>query len=57
MVEILLDSGVTELVMSSEFVRKNKLNRPIYIRNINGIFNHKELIEHTVEVELFLLRV
>ena len=55
--EILLDSSVTELVMSSEFVRKNKLNRPIYIRNIDDIFNHKELIEHTVEVELFLLRV
>jgi len=23
------------------------------VRNIDGIFNHKELIEHMVEVELF----
>ena len=56
--EALLDNNITGLVISSEFVRKNKfrkkkLNRPIYIRNINGIFNYKGLIEHTVEVELF----
>jgi len=57
-IEILLDSGVIELVISSEFVRKNKfrkkkLNRPIYVRNVDNIFNHKELIEHTVKIELF----
>ena len=57
-VEVLLNSGVTGLVISSEFARKNrfkkkKLERPIYIRNINGIFNHEEPIEHTVEVKLF----
>jgi len=37
-VEALLDSGVTRLVMSSEFARKQgfklkKLDRPIYVRN------------------------
>ena len=58
MVEALLDSGMTELVISLEFARKNKfkkkkLDRPIYMRNMNGIFNHEELIEHIVEVELF----
>jgi len=57
-VEALLDSGMTELVISLEFARKNKfkkkkLDRPIYMRNMNGIFNHEELIEHIVEVELF----
>ena len=39
--------------MSSEFTRKNKfrkkkLNRLIYIRNVDDTFNHEELIEHTV---------
>jgi len=45
-VKVLLDSGVTGLVISSEFARKNrfkkkKLERPIYVRNINSIFNHE----------------
>ena len=44
--------------MSSEFARKNKfkkkkLDRLIYIRNIDSTFNHKGLIEHIVKVELF----
>ena len=52
-VEALLDSGVTGLVMSSEFIKKKKLDRLIYVRNIDGIFNYEGLIEHTVEVELF----
>ena len=56
--EALLDSSATVLVMSSEFTRKNKfkkkkLDRPIYMRNVDSIFNHEEPIEHTVEVELF----
>jgi len=57
-VEALLDNRVTELVMSLEFGRKirfkkKKLERLIYIRNIDGIFNYKEPIEYIVEVELF----
>ena len=45
-VEVLLDSRMIELVMSSEFVRKNKfkkkkLDRPIYVRNVNSTFNYK----------------
>ena len=57
-VEILLDSKMTELVMSSEFTRKNKfrekkLDRPIYVRNVDNTFNYEELIEYIVEVELF----
>ena len=57
-VEMLLDNGATELIISLEFVRKNRfkkkrLERLIYVRNIDGIFNYEELIEHIVEVELF----
>jgi len=56
-VEALLNSRATGLVMSLEFARKNKfkkkLKRSIYMRNIDSISNHKELIVHTVEVELF----
>jgi len=55
-VEVLLDSRATELVISLEFVRKfklKKIKRPIYMRNINGTFNRKGLIEHTVEVNIY----
>ena len=56
-VDVLLHSGVIELVMSSEFARKNKLrkklDRLIYVRNMDSIFNHEGLIEYTVEVKLF----
>jgi len=43
-VKALLDSGVTELVMSSGFARKQgfklkKIDRPIYVRNIDSSFN------------------
>ena len=43
-VEVLLDSGATELVISLEFAKKQgfklkKIDRPIYIRNIDGSFN------------------
>jgi len=58
MVEALLDSGVTELVMSSEFARKQgfklkKLNRPMYVRNVDGLLNKKGSIEHMVEVNIY----
>jgi len=56
-VEVLLDNKMTRLVISSKFVRKNKfkkkLNRLIYIRNVDGTFNYGGLIEYTVEMELF----
>ena len=58
MVEALLDSGTTGLVMSSEFARKQefklkKIDRPIYIRNVDSLFNQEGLIEHTVEVNIY----
>jgi len=57
-VEVLLDSGVMSLVMSLEFVRKQgfklkKIERLIYVRNINSFFNKEELIEYTVEVNIY----
>jgi len=58
MVEALLDSRVTGLVISSEFTRKQgfklkKLERPMYVRNVDGLLNKEEPIEHTVEVNIY----
>ena len=56
--EALLDSGVTGLVMSEEFARKHrfrrtKLEKPVYVRNVDGTFNYAGPIVDTVEVEIF----
>jgi len=60
-VEALLDRRAMDLVISLEFARKQefklkKFERPIYIRNINGMFNKERPIEHTVEVNIFYKR-
>ena len=57
-VEVLLDSGATELVISSEFSRKQgfklkKIERSIYVRNVDGTFNKERPIENTVEVNIY----
>jgi len=57
-VEALLDSGATELVMSSEFAKKQgfklkKLERPIQVRNVDGTFNQEGPIENTVKVNIY----
>ena len=56
-----MDSGTMELVMSSEFIKKQgfklkKIERPIYVRNMNGSFNKKGLIEYMVEVNIYYQR-
>ena len=56
--EALLDSGATGLVMSEEFTRKHKfrrmkLERLVYVRNVDGMLNYAEPIVDTVEVEIF----
>jgi len=56
--EALLDSGVTGLVMSEEFVRRHKfkrmkLERPVYVRNVDGTLNYVGPIVNMVEVEIF----
>ena len=58
MVEVLLDSGTTGLVMSLEFVKKRefklkKLDRPMYVRNVNGLLNKEKPIKHMVEVNIY----
>ena len=57
-VEALLDSGATRLVISSEFARKQgfklkKLDRPMYVRNMDSLLNKEGPIEHTVEVNIY----
>ena len=57
-VEILLDSGVTRLVISLEFVKKQgfklkKLKRPMNMRNVNRSLNKKGLIENTVKINIY----
>ena len=56
--EALLDSGTMELVMSEEFVRRHKfkrmkLERPVYVRNVDDMLNYVGPIIDTVEVEIF----
>jgi len=56
--EALLDSGATGLVMSDEFARKHKfkrtkLERPVYMRNVNGTLNYIGPIVDIVEMEIF----
>jgi len=57
-VEALLDSGVIRLVMSSKFVKKQefklkKIERLIYMRNVDGMFNKERPIKNTVEVNIY----
>ena len=59
--EMLLDSSATRLVMSSEFARKQgfkmkKIERPIYVRNVDGTLNKEGPIENTVEVNIYYQR-
>jgi len=58
MVEVLLDSRATGLVMSSEFARKQgfklkRLKRPMNVRNVDGSLNKEEPIEYMVEVNIY----
>ena len=59
-VEGLLDSRATDLVIriSSELARKQrfklkKIERSIYIRNVDGSFNKERSIEHMVTVNIY----
>ena len=58
MVETLLDSGATGLIMSSEFARKQRfklkrIDKLIFIRNVDKTFNKRELIENTVKLNIY----
>jgi len=57
-VEALLDSGAIGLVMSLEFFKKQgfklkRLDRPMYIRNVNNLLNKKGPIKHMAEVNIY----
>ena len=57
-VEALLDSGATRLVMSSKFARKQefklkRLERLMYVRNMDGLLNKEGPIEYMVEVNIY----
>jgi len=57
-IEALLDSGATGLVMSEEFVRKHKfkrtkLKKPVYVRNVDGMLNYAGPIVDIVKIEIF----
>ena len=56
--EALLDSSIMGLVISEEFARRHKfkrakLERPVYVRNVDGTLNYAGPIVDTVEVEIF----
>ena len=56
--EVLLDSSATGMVMSKEFARRHKfrrmkLERLVYVRNVDGMLNYVRPIVDTVEVETF----
>ena len=56
--EALLDSGVMGLVMSEEFAKKHKfkrtkLERPVYVRNVDSMLNYAGPIVDMVKVEVF----
>jgi len=56
--EALLDSGATRLVISKEFARKHKfkrtkLERLVYVRNIDGMLNYVEPIVDMVEIKIY----
>jgi len=60
-IETLLDSGAIGLVRSEEFAKKHrfrriKLERLIYVRNVNRTLNYTEPMVNTVEVEMFFKR-
>ena len=61
MVEALLDSGTTVLVMSLEFTKKQgfklkKLERLMNVRNVDGLLNKEGPIEYIVEVNIYYQR-
>ena len=54
----MLDSKATDLVMSLKFVRNKgfklkEIERLIYIRNIDGIFNKEGLVKQTMEINIY----
>ena len=54
----MLDSGIMGLVISLKFVKKQrfklkKIEKSIYVRNMDGYFNKEKPIEYIVEVNIY----
>ncbi len=61
MTEALLDNSTMGLVMSEKFARRHKfrrmkLERPVYVRNVDGTLNYMGPIVDTVEIEIYFKR-
>ena len=60
MTEALLDNSTMGLVMSEKFARhkfrRMKLERPVYVRNVDGTLNYMGPIVDTVEIEIYFKR-
>ena len=57
-IEALLDSRATGLVMSEEFARRHKfkrtkLDKPVYVRNVDSMLNYTGPIVDKVKVKIF----
>ena len=57
-VEVLLNNRVIGLVISLEFARKQefklkKIDKSIYMKNMNGSFNKERPIEYIVEINIY----
>ena len=60
-VKALLNSRVTKLVISSEFTEKQifklkKIEKPIYMRNMNSSFNKEGPIKYIIEINIHYQR-
>ena len=51
--EVTVKIGLERTNTQEEITVKVKIERLIYIKSIDGIFNKKRLIEHTVEINIF----
>ena len=53
-----MDNKAIELVISLKFVRKQKfklkkIERLIYVRNVDGTLNKEGLIKHMIEINIY----
>jgi len=57
-IKALLDSGATEMFMNRKTTAKHgfrlqKLERPVKVKNINGLYNSGGAITHQIEVNVY----
>jgi len=57
-VKVLLDSGITEMFMDKKLAAKHgfklqKLDRPVTVRNMDGINNSRGAITYQVEINVY----